>query len=68
MVHAEFPWYGYHSLQCCQRTSALSFLLVVYYYYYIKNKKEKTCTLIDVAIIISLVTGLFFLAILLNHQ
>jgi hypothetical protein len=27
MVHVEFPRYGYHSLQCCQRTSALSFFL-----------------------------------------
>jgi hypothetical protein len=40
-----------------------------------KNNKEKTCTLIDVAIpadriiiIMSFVTGLFFLAILLNQQ
>ena len=31
MVCVEFPRSGYHSLQCCQRTSALSFFLVVYY-------------------------------------
>ena len=31
MVRVEFPRSGYHSLQCCQRTSALSFFLVVYY-------------------------------------
>jgi len=31
MVHVEFPRYGYHSLQCCQRTSAISFYLLVYY-------------------------------------
>ena len=29
MVHVEFPRYGYHSLQCCQRTSALSWWLLL---------------------------------------
>jgi len=30
MVHVELPQYGYHFLQCCYRTSALSLSLVLY--------------------------------------